>query len=200
MASSRYGSRTEVYVPIGTINYGFYTNMDAGDQSLLGHTVLDRSAPPVKLVLGANAPKPGKASRRTATEFNSSFYNVANSAQLRAAGWRLGFPKLKAGKGSNGLLSSEYYVTIAGVKYAWSLPKEVETRIGAEISSLGLQLTQSSDTDYVFGARYPKPPRASSISVGAGGTQSVSTFFDPSVTLPAGWSQTKSGFTSLVPA
>ena len=41
MASSRYGSRTLVYVPIGSdasvINYGFNTNMDAGDQTKLGH-------------------------------------------------------------------------------------------------------------------------------------------------------------------
>jgi len=203
MASSRYGSRTLVYVPIGSdasvINYGFNTNMDAGDQTKLGHVQLNYAAVPQRLVLGANRPKPGRASKRSALEYSSSFYDASKAATLRTDGWRLSFPKFKSGKGDNGVLSKEYYVTLDGIKYAWSLPNAVALKIGeSQLSALGLSLTQINDSDYVFGARFPKPPRASKVTIGDNGKETVSTFFDPSrTTLPDGFIQTKSGITTL---
>jgi hypothetical protein len=200
MASSRYGARDLVYVPLGTgdtnINYGFNTNMDEADKALLGHVAVNLASPPPRFVLGANRPKPGRATKRSAAASNSSFYAASQTTALRAAGWRVGFPKLRPGKGANGLLSKEYYVTISGIKYAWPLSNDVAARLG-DLGQLGLRLTQNTENDYVFGARFPKPPKAASISVGDNGVSSVSTFYDPSVTLPAGFSEVKSAFTTL---
>lgn len=199
MASSRYGSRSLVYVPIGTIcNYGFNTNMDESSKSALGHVAVNIGQPPAKLVLGANRPKPGRATQRTAAASNSSFFDANKSSELRTAGWKLSFPKLRSGKGGNGLLSKEYYVTISGIKYAWSLSDDVSTRLGATLGELGLQPTSPTDNDYVFGARFPKPPRATKKLIGDDGSTTCSTFYDPSKTsLPTGFYQSKSSVTAL---
>lgn len=204
MASSRYGSRTAVYVVMGAdatvIAYGFNTNMDAGDQAALGHQALDYSAPPARLVLGANRPKPGRATKQSATESNSSFYAAAQATTLRAAGWKLTFPKTRAGKGANGRLTKEYYVTINGIKYAWALPNKVATQLGGDgvITSLGLKPTEATESDYVFGARFPKPPRAVLVKEEGGSLVTASTFMDPSATVPTGFSQV-AGYLDLTP-
>lgn len=198
MASSRYGSRQLVYVPIGTIcSYGFNTNMNEGDKTALGHVAVNIASPPAKLVLGANRPKPGRATKTSASETNSSFYDASKSTALRAAGWRLTFPKLRSGKGSNGILSKEYYVTISGIKYAWPLSNDVATRLG-NVEALGLRPTVGTANDYVYGARFPKPPRATKRTVGDDGVSTASSFYDPTIsTLPDGFYQSKSSITAL---
>ena len=204
MASSRYGVRTPVYVVMGAeatvIAYGFNTNMDASDQAALGHQALDYASPPAKLVLGANRPKPGRATKSSVTESNSSFYAAANAAALRTAGWKLTFPKTRAGKGANGRLTKEYYVTINGIKYAWALSNKVATELGGDavLTQIGLKLTDPNEADYVFGARFPKPPRAVLTKLGNEGLVRASTFMDTSGTLPDGFSQI-SGKTDLTP-
>jgi len=204
MASSRYGVRTPVYVVMGAeatvIAYGFNTNMDASDQAALGHQALDYASPPAKLVLGANRPKPGRATKSSVTESNSSFYSANNAAALRTAGWKLTFPKTRAGKGGNGRLTKEYYVTINGIKYAWALSNKVATELGGDavLTQIGLKLTDPNEADYVFGARFPKPPRAVLTKLGNEGLVRASTFMDTSGTLPDGFSQI-SGKTDLTP-
>jgi hypothetical protein len=196
MASSRYGTRTEVYVPLGSLNYGFKTNMDDGVRAVLGHITLDRNAPPNNLILGANKPKPGRATKTTLTEANSSFYNSANRAALIAAGWRLSNPKFRAGKGDRLARATEVYVTLSGVKYAWAMSDEVIEQMGGALASLGINPTSGSERDYVFGASFPKPPIASKLA--ANGISRVSTQYDPSISaLPSGWSQVKSGVDSF---
>lgn len=190
MALNRYNSRDEVYVnPFqgSGINYGFLTNVNQERRGVLGHTAVDRAALPPAIVFGANAPKPGRASRKFADGHASSFYDIAQVSALRTAGWSLTKPFIRRTRASD--LASTRYVTIQGVKYAWQLNETTATRIGGDAAALGLQVPTQNDRDLVFGASYPKPPRAVRVSDTGGSQDTVSTYVDPSRTdsLPAGW-------------
>jgi hypothetical protein len=88
------------------------------------------------------------------------------------------------------------FITIQGVKYAWSLPNDTAANIG-NLTALGIRQATNADTDLVFGATYPIPPKAYR-TVGTGAAVNViSTFYDPSVTLPAGWQAAASGIDPL---
>jgi hypothetical protein len=78
------------------------------------------------------------------------------------------------------------------VKYAWNMPKDTAQKIGS-IQALGIRLATGQDNDLVFGAEYPKPPRATRLI----GEDQISTFYDPSTTLPAGWSAVSQGVDPL---
>lgn len=189
--SDRYGSRTLVSViPFQgvSIHYGFATSMSSGDQGLLGHEAVDLGNPKVGLVLGANAPKPGRARKKKATGYESSFYDYAKSSELTAAGWKVSPAIISRGKGSR-TLSYEVYITLGGIKYAWNMPATTYHKLEAAggLSQLGIKLTESTDIDYVKGARYPRPPRAQTALVGGETTSIISTFYDPSKTLPDGF-------------
>ncbi len=184
---ARYGAREEVCVTPytgSTIKYGFLTSVKESTQTALGHLAVNRAALPQGLVFGANAPKPGRASQTTATGSESSFYDITKAAELKADGWRLGFPSVRRGK--TGRKSVCVYVTLEGVKYAWMQNSETHALLAADASALGLELGTSDDIDLVWGARFPQPPRAS--KTGAD-NRTVSTFIDPSKAddLPPGW-------------
>lgn len=68
------------------------------------------------------------------------------------------------------------------------MPNETSAKIGdADKTALGIEVGTADDRDLVWGARFPKPPRASSRS----GQSIISTFvdLDPSKidNLPQGW-------------
>ncbi|MBD2465779.1 hypothetical protein H6G89_32845 [Oscillatoria sp. FACHB-1407] len=190
MGLNRYDSRDEVYVnPFqgSGINYGFLTNVNSERRGVLGHTAVDRSALPPAIVFGANAPKPGRASRKFADGHAASFYDIAQVAALRSAGWSLTRPFIRRARTSD--LASTRFVTVGGIKYAWQLNNTTATRIGGDLAGLGVQTPTQNDRDLVFGASYPKPPRAVRITDTGSSQDSVSTFADPSRadSLPAGW-------------
>ncbi|NJO51976.1 MAG: hypothetical protein HC840_24065 [Leptolyngbyaceae cyanobacterium RM2_2_4] len=74
---ARYDDTVLVFVtPIsGTqVKYGFRTTLEANYRTQLSHTLVDLGTTfPVGLVIGANAPKPPKASKLVATGTKSSF-------------------------------------------------------------------------------------------------------------------------------
>lgn len=200
MAANSYNNRRLVYVtPFtgATVKYGFLTNTPAAVSTACGHTEVT-DAYPTGLVIGANAPKPGRASKRTATGTNGSFYDIGNRAALRTAGYSLTNPKIR--RGSVGANSRAVYVLNGGIKYAWRMPQTTYTKIGGDLAALGLVDATSNDVDLVWGASYPKPPKASRADVGADGTDIISTFVDPDAvdSLPDGWS-TSSGEEYLGP-
>ena len=182
-----YDSRRPVTVEPYTgavMKYGFLTNVKASVSAELGH-----EAPTgVTVVFGANAPKPGKATKRDATGSTSSYYDISLRASLRAAGWRTSSPKIRTGRKTRHTETA--YITINGVKYAWQMPDWKKTKLAADFAALGIQTGTAADKDLVFGARTiggAKPPRAQKLEVGVDGEDSISTIYDPSVTLPAGW-------------
>lgn len=165
-----------------TIKYGFLTNVLASVRTDCGHNVVGDSTP-TGLVYGANAPKPGRASKRTATGNVGSFYSIGQMASLRADGYSVTRPTIR--RGSEGANSTAVYVTMNGIKYAWRMPSRLLTRITADASGLGIEIATSNDRDLVWGST-PKPPKAYRTS----GLDTLSTYVDPSRidNLPAGWS------------
>lgn len=183
---SRYDVKREVGVtPFkgATFKYGFLTNIDAADGVVLGHVAKADVTGPI--VFGANSPKPARATKEKATGTVSSFIDVLAIPAARSARWSIGKGKNRTG-GTNNKVNI-VYVTIEGIKYAWPLPKLTQSNLG-DISVLGIKLATAEDKDLVFGAKTPKPPRATK----RGGDSSFSTYYDPSVTLPAGWRSTNS--------
>jgi hypothetical protein len=189
----RYDDRRPVSVtPFqgSTLRYGFMTNIDAAQSTQLGHQAVTGTVQGI--VFGANSPKPARASRRFATGVVSSFINAGTIATARGQGWRVGKGRLR--RGGSTLKASRVYVTFQTIRYAWELPNDVAAKIG-NLGQLGIQSSTAADTNLVFGAQRPKPPRATRVV----GEDRVSTFFDPSRTLPAGWSVVAQGIDTSQP-
>ena len=191
--SNKYNKRTLVQVnPFvnSGILYGFNSAADASQRTQLGQTEVDLSTPPPGLVIGANAPKPGRASKVFATTITSSFYDIAQVATLKTADWRIvSKPTIRRGKPQP--KAKAVVITVNQVKYAWNMPNETYNAIGAsDRAALGISDADSNDKNLVWGASYPKLARASTfVTGGAGGGNIVSTFVDPTKVdnLPAGW-------------
>lgn len=183
----RYDTRRQVSVtPFqgSTLRYGFLTNIDQAQSSQLGHQAVTGTVQ--GLVFGANSPKPARASKRFATGIVSSFINAGSIATARGQGWSVGRGKLR--RGGSTAKGKLVYVTFQTIRYAWNLPNDVAAKIG-NIGSLGIRESTAADTNLVFGANKPQPPRATRVV----GEDRVSTFYDPSTTLPAGWSVVAAG-------
>ncbi|MBF2025612.1 MAG: hypothetical protein IGS48_02435 [Oscillatoriales cyanobacterium C42_A2020_001] len=185
-----YGPRTLVWVtPFtgSTIKFGFMTNADGATQTALGHVPI-AGAYPSALVIGANAPKPPRASRLRATGVESSFVDAEAIATARAADW-----KISAGKQRNGASSAKsktVYIVHETNKIAWKMPTFLHTKISTDLTALGIAAATATDLDLIFGVRYPKLPRVAKINVPTTGAASrYTTYCDPSKldNLPAGW-------------
>lgn len=165
-----------------TIRYGFLTNIDAADGATLGHQ--DANAAVAGLVFGANSPKPARASRKRATGTTSSFIDWNSIPAARAAGWSTGKASIR--RGGTTAKSRVVAVTFNGITYAWNMPLDTYNNIGAaDRQTLGVRDTDTNDTDLVFGADSPKPPKA----IFDAGEDSYSTYYDPTNgSLPEGWS------------
>ncbi len=188
MALNVYDSRRKVYVTPSTratgVKYGFLTNVLDSIGTACGHTAYDEANPVAGVVFGANAPKPGRASKqRAGGGTDSTFYDISRAAALRADGYTLSRPYIK--RGSSSSLSKSVYVTIGTIKYAWKMPATQYNRIGADRTALGIQDATGSDTDLVWGSN-TKPPKASKQDAG----DTLTTFVDPQRVdnLPTGWS------------
>ncbi|MGB3492806.1 MAG: hypothetical protein WBA57_08760 [Elainellaceae cyanobacterium] len=200
---ARRDARDLVHVPVFANNngnnvatgalYGFMTNIDAADRATLGQTAVD-GAYPAGLIIGANAPKPPRASRIRATGTTSSYYDLANEAAIRTAGWRTG-SRGRIRTRNVTARSRTVFVTVGLIKYAWQIPNDTFTQLGGDAAALGVEEPDAGDNDLVFGASYPKPPRAAQTIFGDDGTDTYSTFIDPAAVdnLPAGWRKVSEG-------
>ncbi len=192
----KYDSKRLVYVVpyVGsTIKFGFLTNIDSAQSTQLGHTAVTGTYPS-GFCLGANSPKPARASKQLASGTVSSFINAGSVTTARSQGWRIG--KARQRRGGKRPKSVVVYVTIQGIKYAWNLPDSTVVKMGG-ITPLGIKQAASNEKDLVFGASSPTPPKATKV-VGTGATTDVvTTFYDPTVTLPTGWNAVASGFDPL---
>ena len=166
-----------------SIRYGFLTNIDSGDSQILGHQDA-AAAGQGGIVYGANSPKPARASRKRATGTTSSFIDWNSIAAARTQGWSIGKASIR--RGGTTAKSRVVYVTFQGISYAWSMPNDTYANIGSgDLQTLGVRDSDTNDTDLVFGADSPKPPRA----MFDAGENTYSTFYDPTNgTLPEGWS------------
>lgn len=184
------GNRTLLMVELaGGIKYGF---LGAELEAELGQSEVPANYPP-GLVIGANSPKPARATKKTATGSKSGFVGTTEIPTARAAGWKVGRSKRRVGASNS--RTKTVYVNIGGVKYAWPMSAENFTAIGADREVLGIEEATANDV-LVFGASYPKPPRVAKI-VGAGTANetSYSAFVDPDSldNLPDGYVLVSSG-------
>lgn len=165
--------------PYADHKYGFRTTVKESTSTTLGHQALDLNTPVNGLLLGANSPKPRRASRRTATGLESSFVAPAAVAAAVAAGFDIVKAKPN-GRKSITQFQIPVYVTVNGVKYAWGMRKAQKAKLGANFGVLGIKEATGQEQDLVFGASFPKPPRAKSITTSKSGSVSSETFYDPS--------------------
>lgn len=190
MPANVYESRREVFVTPFTgaaIKYGFLTNVATAVGTACGHTAVNRASLPTGLVFGANAPKPGRASKRRADGIDSTFYDIGSVSTLRTAGYALTSPTIRRGRPS--VATKAVYVDLEGVKYAWRMPLTTYNKIGADKSVLGIEDATQNDRDLVWGARYPKPPRAAKTIISGSSVDVVGSYVDPAAidSLPEGW-------------
>lgn len=196
-STNQYDSRRSVYVqpfPNSPILYGFLTNCKAATSTACGHIAVDPANLPQNIVFGCNAPKPGRASRLNADEYDGSFYDWNNYAALKADGWRLSKPFVRLPKTTSRSLTVYASTNSTGtangpIKYAWTMPISLYTKIEADLAGLGINLPNGDDIDLVWGLSAPKLPKVSKQVVGAGGVDNLSTQCAPSRldNLPSGW-------------
>lgn len=187
-----YRKRDLVYVTIKvgvtTINYGFLTGLVSANRASFGQTAITANLP-TAFCFGANAPKPSRASKRETTGYISSYCADDKINALKAAGYRTTAKKVRAPQ--LGGLAPTVFITIDGIKYAWNSPKAAAQP--TSYNSTGIQAATANDTDLVYGAEFPKPPRYA-IEITGSDNQSgtFSTFVDPSnedALATAGWSK-----------
>lgn len=170
--------------------YGFYTAVDANEQTALGHTVVTGGLAS-GVVFGANSPKPARMRKTLASGRSStSFVDAANRTTSAQSGWKL-VKKAKARGVAASAFAKPVYVRLAvgsgntavTIQYAWMMPNTTYDAIGAARQGLGIRDVSASEDrfDLVFGST-PKPPRAIQATTG------ISAFCDPDATLPSGWS------------
>ncbi len=186
----RYDSRRLVWVPAFTgsdIKYGFRTNVDEAVSGILGHNLVPDTYP-AGLVIGANAPKPPRASRRRATGYESSFVASSAIAAARAAGFSVRPGKVRISRSTN--LSTPVYVLHEGNKIAWRMTRAQYQRITTDdLTALGIRIPGAADDDLIYGASYPRLPTVAFVASGTDGFDVISTKADPSKlnSLPTGW-------------
>lgn len=174
----------------------FYTTADADERTALGHVTFAGNTA-AAFIYGVNSPRPARVKKTRASGRSvSSYADVDELAAAITAGWKLVSPA-RYRRATNSSLSKAVYLTYTvngmSIDYAWRMPTETFTALGADFGNLGLKdaaaATLVIQKKLLWGGNDNKPPKA--IKKNADGTI-VSTFFDPSVMLPAGWS-TSSG-------
>lgn len=168
------------------IKYGFKTNVDQSFSALCGHIPLATGSVP-GIVFGANAPKPGRATRRRDSGIiDSTYYSWATLTTLRStANVSYTSPRRRVSNRQN-RRSRPVKVQIASIDYAWNMPLRTFNDLGGALTQLGVEPVTSSDTNLVWGASKPKPPVASFMTT-SGRTRT--TFISPTRVnnLPEGW-------------
>lgn len=170
-----------------SIKYGFKTNVDSSFASLCGHLPLSASGTVPGIVFGANAPKPGRATRRRDSGIvDSTYYSWAVLSTIRAtAGVSYTSPRRRVSNRQN-RRSRPVKTRIESIDYAWNMPLRTFNDLGGALAQLGVEPVTASDTNLVWGASKPKPPVASFMT-NAGRTRT--TFISPTRinNLPEGW-------------
>lgn len=176
-----FGERTLVTVAISNgginINYGFLSGLKDSLRNDFGQ-VATKGTLPTNFCFGANSPKPGRASKKISTGNVSSYYADAKRSGLKKAGYNVTRKKIRAVQ--TGGLAPVYYVTIAGIKYAWNMTYMTAGVLPSDlVTAAGVKKAKADEKGLVFGAEFPKPPRYSRDVTINGDIESFTTFVDP---------------------
>lgn len=172
------------------LRYGFKTRVKETTSTDLGHVKITPSGiTDIKgIVIGANSPKPPRASLRTEEGVESSYIDVKSIEEAKKKGYKISRGKIR--RGNTTKFAKTKYIEMNGIKYAWSAPNAKQEP--SSLSKAGLKDAKQDDL-LVFGASFPKPPRMKiELEVG-----SYSTFVDPQKVndlADAGWVRAGDGF------
>jgi len=188
------------------VRYGFRTKVDKDSTgTALGHqdALTASGTLSAGVVMGANSPKPPRATRVTADDgYESSFFGNSVLAALKAdPEWTLTPGRIRRPAAT--ARSVPVYVEARGAtsgtyKYAWMMPRAQYVILTALLTNLGISEVTDDDYDEIlFGINKPKPLRAQGPA--GTGNQKTSTFISAARadSLPAGWSLKGSGASSF---
>ncbi|MCT7964647.1 hypothetical protein NG791_28630 [Laspinema sp. D1] len=201
MAGPNYGVTQLLSVPSTAGIYLYKSNI--GPASVLtdcGVTAADLATLPATAFLGANSPKPPRASQMTPTGSNGTFCDKAKISTLRAAGYSISQGKIKGiTTASAASKVVTCYVLCDGIKYAWNMNAARYARLSADLAGLGVEAATDADrTTLVWGSTVPKPAIAAKFfAAGEGGGDTLSCFVASAKesTLPEGWKLLKPSIT-----
>lgn len=162
--STKYDTKGWKYVDVTvgsvTFSYAFKTNMDTNFAALFGHKPVTTGS--ANLIVGANYPKPARASGKKAKKYGSSFIDPSQYTAAKADGFNITASKRGAiATGKAGEDSHAVKITVAGIDYAWNMPDDTYALIGDVKATLKIEdITTSTDAiKSVVGASFPKPAR-----------------------------------------
>lgn len=170
------------------LKYGFRTNVEAAASTALGHalvTVTDNNFP-VGFCLGANSPRPARATKKSAAGMRTSYCDATKRAEATAAGWKVGPALVRQAAPTR--FTRTVYVTFQENKFGWRLPLQVLAKVGTDdLAALGINVATGTEKDIIYGTSYPYLPIATKEN-DDGTTHRLR--FDPDKTataLTAGW-------------
>jgi hypothetical protein len=177
----------DMAAPYADIKYAFKTTADSSVSTALGHQAVVAATPVQGLIFKANYPKPRKATRTRTTGIESSFVAASKEDAAVKAGWDLVKAKSN-GRRATTQRQKAIYVTVNGVKYAWAMSMKRWNAMSGSVKALGIKEVTGTETDLVFGASFPKPPRFKGSVARGDETARFGSFYDPSSKVPAGFS------------
>lgn len=144
----------------GQLRYGFRSRLRDSLRDNFGQTVIANNVSIQGLVIGANSPKPARASKRLETGYEGSYCSTDRIAALRAD--RYTITRAKPSKIQGGSHSDTYFCTVNGVKIAF-LSNALDTGgRGAAAgfpAQYGVRPATSADAgELVYGAEFPRLP------------------------------------------
>lgn len=180
------------------IKYAFRTSLPAAQAKTLGQisALTEQGVLTNGIIIGANSPKPPRASRKRANgETDSSFVSHGSIAAARTAGWRVKAGKLTIPRKTK--VSFPVFVEVyagggeegAKFNYGWRMNLAQYNQIKGVFEGLGItEVTNANYGDVWFGVNDPKPERVETVLANG---SSVSTFVSDVklAKLPTGWSQ-----------
>ena len=201
MAGPNYGATQLLSVPTPAGAYLYKSNIGpAAVLTATGAAVADPAALPANAFLGANSPKPPRATQKTPTGSNSTFCDTAKIATLKADSWTITPGKQKGvnlAATASGVVTC--FVLVDGVKYAWNMNATRYGRLSGDLGGLGVEVATAADRNtLVWGSTVPKPAIASKfLEAGEGGGDTLRCFVSSAKEneLPAGWQLVKPSIT-----
>lgn len=201
---SSYTTGTGQNATVNLQNYGFWSNVERTKMTELGQTLIGPDLynnPPAGLFIGANYPKPARATKRINNEIYSTFCSADKVAALTRDNWRVVSPILtppRKDAADTRALVQGLWVKVRGIKYGWNSPDiTVEKITAAEYTKIGVSLAVEADEkEMIYGSSFPRPPRAKKSVTDGGNTNVHSSFYDPDKfdQLEAnGWQHTQNG-------
>lgn len=201
MPGPNYGATQLLSVPSTAGIYLYKSNINP--ESVLtacGVTAVDFAAIPASAFMGANSPKPPRASQMTPLGSNSTFCDKAKISALKADGYTISQGRVRGiSTASAASKVVTCFVTCDGVKYAWNMNAARYARLSGDLAGLGVEAATDADRPtLVWGSTVPRPAIASKFfETGEDGGDTLRCFVASAKedNLPEGWRLVKPSIT-----